>query len=112
IRGQPGDVLVGNNLARASLEVRFPLIGQRRFSLPLPLVPNRIKNFDLRFDGVLFADVGSAWGGRTDLQGTELKEGFGFGLRIFLPVLEVARFEVAFDHKGEPTVYFREGNLI
>jgi outer membrane protein assembly factor BamA len=112
IRGQPGGVLVGNNLARASLEVRFPLIAQRRFSLPLPLVPNRIKNFDLRFDGVLFADVGSAWGGETDLEATELKEGFGVGLRIFLPVLEVARFEIAFDHKGEPTVYFQEGNLI
>jgi outer membrane protein assembly factor BamA len=112
IRGQPSDVLAGINLARASFEIRFPLFAQRRFSLPLPLVPKRIRNFDLRFDGVLFADVGSAWGNPTDFGQAELKEGFGVGLRIFLPVLEVARFEVAFDHKGEPTIYFREGNLI
>jgi outer membrane protein assembly factor BamA len=112
IRGQPGDVAVGTNLARASLEVRFPLVGQRRFALQIPLVPKRIKNFDLRFDGVLFADVGSAWGRTMEIGEAELKEGFGIGLRIFLPVLEVARFELAFDHKGDPTVYFREGNLI
>lgn len=112
IRGQPSNVLVGNNFARASLELRFPLVGQRRFTLPIPLVPKRVKNFDLRFDGVLFADVGSAWGAPVDFDQAELKEGFGVGLRIFLPVFEVARFELAFDHKGEPTIYFREGNLI
>jgi outer membrane protein insertion porin family len=113
IRGQPGDVAIGTNLARASLEVRFPLVGQRRFALPLPLVPKRIKNFDLRFDGVLFADAGAAWGGpSTDFDQTELKEGFGFGLRVFLPVFEVARIEIAFDEKGEPTFYFREGNFL
>jgi outer membrane protein assembly factor BamA len=56
IRGQPSGVVNGDNNARASLEVRFGLMGKRRFNLPIPLVPRRIKNFDLRFDGVLFAD--------------------------------------------------------
>jgi hypothetical protein len=34
------------------------------------------------------------------------------GVRIFLPVLEIAGLELAFDESGSPTLYFREGNLI
>jgi outer membrane protein assembly factor BamA len=111
IRGQPPTVLFGDNSARASMEFRFGLIGTRRFNLPIPFVPRRIKNFDLRFDGVLFADAGTAWG-PSPLSDAPVKEGFGIGLRIFLPVLEVAGLELAFDEHGSPTLYFREGNLI
>jgi outer membrane protein assembly factor BamA len=111
IRGQPAAVIFGENLARASMELRFGLMGTRRFNLPIPLVPGRIKNFDLRLDGVIFADAGTAWAPRP-LRDSELKKGFGVGLRIFLPVLEVAGLELAFDEDGSPTIYFREGNLI
>ncbi|MGQ0723521.1 MAG: BamA/TamA family outer membrane protein [Candidatus Eiseniibacteriota bacterium] len=111
IRGQPPNAVIGENLARASMELRFGLMSTRRFNLPIPLVPGRIKNFDLRFDGVIFADAGTAWG-PVPLRDSELKQGFGVGLRIFLPVLEVAGLELSFDENGSPTLYFREGNII
>jgi hypothetical protein len=41
-----------------------------------------------------------------------VKIGTGVGLRIFLPILELMRLEVAFDEDGSPTFYFREGNMI
>lgn len=112
IRGQPGGVLTGNDSARASVELRFGILPKRRFNLPLPLVPGRIKNFDLRVDGVLFADAGSAWDDTNAISDATIKKGLGVGLRIFLPVLEVARLELAFDPEGRPTLYFQEGNLI
>jgi hypothetical protein len=34
------------------------------------------------------------------------------GLRLFVPILELARFEVSFDESGSPTVYLSEGNII
>jgi outer membrane protein assembly factor BamA len=112
IRGQVSDVAVGDNLGRGSVELRFHLLGKRRLNLPIPLAPRRLRNFDLRIDGVLFADGGSAWGNGVPLRDARLRKGFGVGLRIFLPVLEVARIELAFDEDGSPTLYFREGNFL
>jgi hypothetical protein len=94
------------------VELRFHLLGKRRLNLPIPLAPRRLRNFDLRIDGVLFADGGSAWGNGVPLRDARLRKGFGVGLRIFLPVLEVARIELAFDEDGSPTLYFREGNFL
>lgn len=112
IRGQVDTVDFGDNVGTSSLELRFPILGKRRFTLPIPLAPRRVRNFDLRIDGVFFADVGSAWNDVPELRRATLYRGGGVGLRIFLPVLELARFEVAFDEEGNVTFYFREGNLI
>jgi outer membrane protein assembly factor BamA len=112
IRGQVDTVDFGDNIGATSLEVRFPILGKRRFTLPIPLAPKRVRNFDLRIDGVLFGDAGSAWNDTPELRTARIFRGVGFGLRVFLPVLELARLEVAFDENGRPTFYFREGNLI
>jgi hypothetical protein len=41
-----------------------------------------------------------------------VRSGFGVGLRIFLPVVELVRLELAFDESGSPTVLLSDGNLI
>ncbi len=112
LRGQPDGVLEGSNIARASLELRFPLLPQRRFRIPVPFVPEDIANFDLRFDGEVFVDAGLAWNNGADLPERPVKIGTGVGLRVFLPILELLRLEVAFDEDGEASFYFREGNMI
>jgi outer membrane protein assembly factor BamA len=112
IRGQPTNVAEGNNLGRASLELRFPLMSERRFAIPIPLVPRSISNFDLRVDGELFVDSGAAWDDREDLKHTRVYGGAGVGLRVFLPVFEVARIELAFNENGKAAFYFRDGNII
>jgi len=112
IRGQPTGVMIGDNAARGSAEVRFPLLPRRRFALPIPFVPKRISNVDLRVDGEAFVDVGTAWNDSGSFRDSKLRRGVGFGLRIFLPIFEVARVEVAFDESGRARWYFSEGNMI
>ncbi|MDP6461859.1 MAG: BamA/TamA family outer membrane protein [Gemmatimonadota bacterium] len=112
IRGQPDGVLTGKNVARMSLEMRFPLMGLRRFILPMPFLPSSLSNFDLRIDGEVFADAGTAWDDSPGFGHAQVKAGAGLGLRIFLPVLELVRIEVAFDSSGRPSFYVIEGNLI
>ena len=112
IRGQPTDVATGENLARASMELRFPLLPHRRFGLPIPFVPQEVKNVDIRIDGVLFVDAGSAWENPDVFSDARLFKGGGFGLRVFLPVFEVGRVELAFDEDGNATFYFQEGNFL
>lgn len=112
IRGQPESVEVGENSARASAEIRFPILGQRRFALPIPFVPRRISNVDFRVDGELFVDAGTAWDDSDDFPVARVRGGAGFGLRVFLPILELARFEIAFDQAGKATFYLSEDNLI
>jgi outer membrane translocation and assembly module TamA len=85
---------------------------QRRFGVPLPFVPTKISNFDLRVDGELFIDSGTAWDDAIGFQSARVRTGAGIGLRVFLPILELVRLELAFDLHGSPTVYLREGNLI
>jgi outer membrane protein assembly factor BamA len=112
IRGQPESVELGNSLALASMELRFPLLSRKRFNLPVPLVPKRISNVDLRVDGELFMDGGTAWDDNVGFRNARIRKGAGVGLRIFLPVFEIARFEFAFDESGNPTLSLTEGNLI
>ena len=112
IRGQPGSAEVGENIVRASLEWRFPLLERRRFVIPIPLVPKSVSNIDLRIDGEFFIDSGTAWTDPADIGRVRIRSGAGVGLRIFLPLFELARIELAFDESGNPTLYFREGNLI
>jgi outer membrane protein assembly factor BamA len=112
IRGQPSDVETGSNLGRASLELRFPLLDQQRFSLPVPFVPKRVSNVDVRVDGEVFADAGSAWDDIAGFRTTRVRTSYGLGLRVFLPVVELVRLELAFDESGTPTLLLTDGNLI
>jgi outer membrane protein assembly factor BamA len=112
IRGQPSDVEQGTNLVRGSVELRFPLLPRQRFALPIPLLPRRISNVDLRIDGELFLDTAAAWDRSPELGSARFRNGMGVGLRIFVPILELVRLEVGFDDAGKATFYLREGNII
>jgi outer membrane translocation and assembly module TamA len=63
-------------------------------------------------DGEVFVDAGTAWDVSAELPDARIRGGAGFGLRLFLPIVEVARFEVAFDPSGGARVYLSEGNII
>lgn len=115
IRGQEPGVVTGKNFARGSTELRIHLIGTHRVGFNLPLLPpkiSRLSNFDFRIDGALFADAGTAWNYSQDLADAPVKWGAGFGLRVFLPFVELVRLELAFDEQGNPTFYIREGNFL
>jgi outer membrane protein assembly factor BamA len=118
IRGLESGILVGESFTRASLELRIRLLKSKRMSFQLPLLPKKmgkISNIDFRVDGVLFSDAGKAWFHEDDFNDFDkapIKGGAGFGLRLFLPFVELLRMELAFDEEGNPTFYLREGNII
>jgi outer membrane protein assembly factor BamA len=115
IRGLESGILIGESLTRASVELRIRLMKTKRWSFQIPLVPRkvgRISNIDFRVDGVLFSDAGKAWFDPSDFDRAPVKGGAGFGLRFFLPFVELLRVELAFDQEGNATFYVREGNII
>jgi outer membrane protein assembly factor BamA len=115
IRGQPTGILVGENLTRASLELRIRLLNQKRLRFRVPFLPGKMSrpnNIDFRLDGVIFSDAGTAWNEGDDVRDAPIKWGIGFGFRAFLPFVDLLRIEMAFDEEGNPSFYLREGNLI
>ena len=79
---------------------------------PIPFVPRRVSNVDLRVDGELFVDSASAWDDSVGFRNARVRSGFGVGFRVFLPVVELVRVELAFDESGTPTFLIRDGNII
>jgi len=55
----------------------------------------------------VFADAGTAWTAPDDLSMDRAKGGFGAGLRLLVPGVEMVRFDVGFNRQGD--VYFHFG---
>ncbi len=89
IRGWALDSIRGKNQSINTLEYRYDLMVPRAFS---------IFGFTM-YLGVqlaLFGDLGTAW---DDSQGSQWLDGYGFGLRLLIPFVDMIRFDFAF---GEP----------
>lgn len=116
IRGRFDERYEGENLALASLELRFPIIPVRYIQLENNNLKGYGKNLKLGMSGSLFIDAGSLWiqrqnlgryksgelqlsGGYFGLQTKPEKwlRGFGLGLNLHLPYVQIARIEMGFD---------------
>ena len=91
LRGYPDFEFEGNNMAFASLELRYPFIDRLITRGPIPLMLGGIR-------GVFFFDIGGAWSGQfNDIRvarvtdGTEhledLHAAYGFGFRMIFSYL-------------------------
>jgi Tol biopolymer transport system component len=91
LRGYPDFRFEGNNMAFASLELRYPFIDRLVTRGPIPLMLNGIR-------GVFFFDIGGAWDGQFNdirvartVDGTERLEdihaAYGFGFRMIFSYL-------------------------
>ncbi len=116
LRGYDDYVFEGNNLALASVELRFPFIHRLVTGGPIPLSLGGIR-------GVMFFDIGGAWPGHfTDLrvahrvegreQLRDIYTGYGFGMRMwfsyFLVRLDFA-WATQFDGRVDNRVHFSLG---
>ena len=98
IRGHFFETFEGENMALASVALRFPLLPIRYFDLSdYPQLSNLKFGISLGF----FADTGLTWFQRERIKQTMLQSGVGFGLHIHLPYIHLLRFELAFDEKGK-----------
>jgi outer membrane protein assembly factor BamA len=91
--GKLGAVLFGKNQWLSSVEYRFALVPSREYVL-LGMAS------DLGLAGALFMDHGLAWTRRDDLRWGRSATGFGAGIRLLLPAVEMMRLDVGFSTDG------------
>jgi outer membrane protein assembly factor BamA len=72
---------------------RLPFIGLTDFQLGL----------------VLFVDTGIGWTGRTSFTYENFHSGFGMGVRLFSPIQDVLRVDIAYSATGRVRPYFSTG---
>lgn len=88
-----GTALAGKNQWLGTLEYRLPLLPKREYDL-FGMTSN------IGLAAALFADGGTAWDGREPLGRQRLRMGFGAGLRLLAPAIDMMRMDVGFDTEG------------
>jgi outer membrane protein assembly factor BamA len=110
VRGHFYDVLEGRHINMGSLEVRFPIIPIRYFSLNLPPIPAQyLRNLQLGLSGGFFIDSGIIWNKGHEYAWDQFKTGYGFGLHLHLPYVQVLRFDYAFNRDFTGQFIFEVG---
>jgi len=94
-----GRDLYGKNQWLGTAEYRFPLREAREYRL-LGL------RADLGLAGALFADAGLAWSSNTDFSADRARMGYGLGLRLLMPAVDMTRLDLGFDQEGNRQLYF------
>ncbi len=98
IRGHFNEVFEGTRVALAAFEFRFPIVPLFRLSLPETFMPSgTTQNLRFGLNGALFLDSGQVWSAERPFDGAAMKTGFGVGLHIRVPYVEVFRLELGFD---------------
>ncbi len=103
VRGRFFERREGENLALASAELRFPLLPIRYIDLSGGLLDLGKYQRDLPFgvSGAVFIDAGDVWWNAGGDRGKSLA-GYGAGLHVHLPYIELLRIEYAFSLEGRP----------
>ena len=98
VRGHFFTQMEGRNINLGSVEIRFPLIPVKYFSLRLPPVPdNYLHNLKIGLSAGLFADAGIIWNDPGDYNMQNVLTGFGAGLHFHMPYIEIFRIDYAFN---------------
>ncbi len=100
VRGHFYEVYYGRHAMIASLELRYPIISTRYYTIPVQYVPPLFtQNLKFGINAGLFYDAGMSWGYDRAFVKENLIQGFGAGLHIRLPYIEVFRIEAAFNEQ-------------
>ncbi len=104
VRGWNFAARQGKNQMLNTLEYRYTLLKVRGWNLPL----------GIKYRGGLalatFADWGIGWDEGADFAANNFIDGYGFGLRFLLPIVGVARVDVAWGEQGE-SVFLHLGSF-
>lgn len=102
IRGYFFDVVEGKHCLSGNIELRFPLMKLKYFTFPTSVLPDFItKDLFFGINGGVFFDSGIVWHKRTEFTQDNFLSGFGAGLHIRLPYVEVLRIDAAFNENLE-----------
>ena len=99
IRGLAGNSYKGTRILLSSMEYRFDILKSR------PILPK----FDFGIGGAAFIDNGTVWNAGESAGDKRFYNGFGMGLRFFLPFIEVFRVDLAWTEDTSYRVVFNVG---
>ena len=110
IRGHFNARREGENRLLMSWELRFPILKIRYFNLgkASSFLGGYGSNLPFGISGGLFYDTGAVWM-QDRLTANDFLTGFGFGLHIHLPYIELFRIEYAFNTGGKPELVLDVG---
>jgi len=105
VTGQEEKKDEGENLALASVELRFPILPWRYFSVSdAPALASYLQNMKFGLSAGIFADYGRVWFQDPPADGSRRvlppRFGYGAGLHFHLPYINLLRVELAFDEDG------------
>jgi outer membrane protein insertion porin family len=110
IRGHFYTVWTGKHIQLGSVETRFNIIPIRYFSLDLPAIPPQyLQNLKIGLSAGLFVDTGIAWITSDEYKLDNFNTGFGFGIHIHLPYIEVFRVDIGFNKNFDSQVIVEMG---
>jgi len=109
IRGYFRTVLEGEDLAGASLEVRYMIFEPRTFMMNALPLPAEFSEWRFGIALALFVDSGVAWFRGEELRLSDFSSGYGAGIDFLLPYSFVVRTEYAWNELsvGQFIVDFR-----
>jgi hypothetical protein len=89
------------SISLTSLEIRFPILPIRYFSIENgPLIPSLFRNLKFGLSAGFFVDSGIVWRNAGDVRLNDFYTGYGVGLHIHLPYINVLRLEYALNRTG------------
>jgi len=103
IRGYEPSDFRGANRMFQSLELRISPWAKRFYRLPIAGLS------DFLLTMVVFVDGGIAWTHQRQFDPHNYHGGYGWGLRLYSPLQNVIRFDLAYDHYGRIRPYISTG---
>lgn len=98
------------NISLTSLEFRFPILAVRYFSIENgPLIPSLFRNLKFGLSAGFFVDNGIVWRNAGDIRLNDFYTGYGVGIHIHLPYINVLRIEYALNKMGRGQFIFDTG---
>ncbi len=89
------------SISLTSLEIRIPLLPVRYFSIKNgPIIPSLYRNLKFGLSAGLFVDSGIVWRTASEIRWNNFLTGYGVGLHIILPYINVLRIEYALNKLG------------
>ena len=106
VRGYFKTVIEGEDLAGATLELRYPILKARTIIFRAIPIPPEFAIWRFGISLALFADAGNAWYRKEKVQFRSFASGYGAGIHFLLPYGYVARVEYAFNNYGKGQFIF------
>ncbi len=102
IRGRFYEILEGENYCAGNVELRFRLLKISYFDLPMiHRLKSYVSNLKFGLSAGIFYDTGTVWSKNQKWSIQHFKSGYGLGLHLHLPYINLLRLEYGFNSQGQ-----------